>query len=112
MAVEVVQFLVRKFADSLAEEAVVAAKLPFGAQFYDMRAELEKAPISPANADELRECLYELNDLLAECRMLTKRQNRRSFFITQPDAWQGPPVRWKQPQRQSCGVCWISLAYS
>ncbi|CAO2166701.1 unnamed protein product [Urochloa humidicola] len=87
MAVEVVQFLVRKFADSLAEEAVVAAKLPFGAQFYDMRAELEKAAISPANADELRECLYELNDLLAECRMLTKRQNRRSFFITQPDAW-------------------------
>ncbi|CAO2197279.1 unnamed protein product [Urochloa humidicola] len=86
MAVEVVQFLVRKFADSLAEEAV-AAELPFGAQFHDMRAELEKVAVSPANADELRECLYELNDLLAECRMLTKRPIRRSFFITQPDAW-------------------------
>ncbi|CAO2182626.1 unnamed protein product [Urochloa humidicola] len=86
MAVEVVQFLVRKFADSLAEEAVVAAELPFSAQFHDMRAELEKAAVSPANADELRECLYELNDLLAECRMLTNRPNRWSFFA-QPDTW-------------------------
>ncbi|CAL4960935.1 unnamed protein product [Urochloa decumbens] len=86
MAVEVVQFLIRKFADSLAEEAVAAAELPFGAQFHDMRDELEKAAVFPANADELRECLYELNDLLAECRVLTTRPNRRSFF-TQPDAW-------------------------
>ncbi|RCV46660.1 hypothetical protein SETIT_9G549300v2 [Setaria italica] len=86
MAVEVVQFLVRKFVDSLTEEAVVAAELPFSAQFHDMRGELEKAAVSPANADELRECLYELNDLLAECRMLTNRPNRRRFF-TQPDAW-------------------------
>lgn len=85
MAVEVVQFLMRKFVDSLAEEEA-AAELPFSAQFYDMRAELEKAAISPANADELRECLYELNDLLAECRMLTNRPNPRRCFA-QSDAW-------------------------
>ena len=86
MAVEVIQFLVRKFVDSLAEEAAVA-ELPFIAQFNDMRAELEKAAISPDNADELRECLYELNDLLVECRMLTNRPNRRWRFFAQPDAW-------------------------
>ncbi|KAG2601333.1 probable disease resistance protein At5g45440 [Panicum virgatum] len=86
MAVEVIQFLVRKFVDSLAEEAAVA-ELPFIAQFNDMRAELEKAAISPDNADELRECLYELNDLLVECRMLTNRPNRRRRFFAQPDAW-------------------------
>ena len=86
MAVEVIQFLVRKFVDSLAEEAAVA-EFPFIAQFNDMRAELEKAAISPDNADELRECLYELNDLLVECRMLTNRPNRRWRFFAQPDAW-------------------------
>ncbi|OEL25840.1 hypothetical protein BAE44_0013139 [Dichanthelium oligosanthes] len=86
MAVEVVQFLVRKFADRLTEEAEAAAEHPFIDQFNYMRAELEKAAISPDNADELRKCLYELNDLLAECRMLTNRPNRRRFF-TQPDAW-------------------------
>ena len=59
MAVEVVQFLVRKFVDSLAEEeaaaAAMATELPFIAQSNNMRAELEKAAISPDNADELRE---------------------------------------------------------
>lgn len=79
MAVVVVQFLVKKFVDSLAEEEA-AAELPFSAHFYDMRAELEKAAISSTNADELSKCLYELNDLLAECRMLTKRPNPRSCF--------------------------------
>ncbi|XP_025816669.1 probable disease resistance protein At5g45440 [Panicum hallii] len=88
MAVEVVQFLVRKFVDNLAEEAAAAAtELPFIAQFNTVRAELEKAAISPDNADELRECLYELTDLLAECRMLTNRPNRRRRFFMQPDAW-------------------------
>ncbi|KAG2592304.1 hypothetical protein PVAP13_5NG540986 [Panicum virgatum] len=91
MAVEVVQFLVRKFVDSLAEEeaaaAAMATELPFIAQLNYMRAELEKAAISPDNADELRECLYELNDLLVECRMLTNRPHRRRRFFTQPDAW-------------------------
>lgn len=64
MAVEVVQFLVRKFVE---EEA--AAELPFRAHFYDVKAELEKAAISSTNDDELRQCLYELNDLLAVCRL-------------------------------------------
>ncbi len=68
MAVEVVQFLVRKYVDSLAEEEA-AAELPFRAHFYDVKAELEKAAISSTNDDELRQCLYELNDLLAVCRL-------------------------------------------
>ncbi|KAF8751347.1 hypothetical protein HU200_012230 [Digitaria exilis] len=81
MAVEVVQFLVRKFVDSLAEEEAAAATgLPFTEQFHYMRAVLEKAAISPDNADELRECLYELNDLLAN------RPKPRRFFAL-PDAW-------------------------
>lgn len=87
MAVEVVQFLVKKFVDSFTEEASNAeAELPFSPQFDDMRAELEKAAVSPANADELRECLYELNDLLAECRMLANRPIQRWCFA-QSDAW-------------------------
>lgn len=82
MAVEVVQFLVRKFVERLAEEeAEAATELPFAEQFYYMRAVLEKAAISPDNADELRECLYELNDLLAN------RPNPRRRFFAQPDAW-------------------------
>jgi hypothetical protein len=84
MAVEVVQFLVRKFADSLEDEA--AAELPFRAQFHAMREVLEKVAVSSANADELRECLYDLNDLLAECRMLTARPNPRRCSA-QPGAW-------------------------
>ncbi|KAK3162194.1 hypothetical protein QOZ80_1BG0086600 [Eleusine coracana subsp. coracana] len=88
MAVEVVQFLVRKFVDSLDEESA-ADELPFSAQFHAMKAEIEKASISSANADELRECLYELNDLLTECRMLTGRPNLRGClcFAQQPGAW-------------------------
>ncbi|WVZ68517.1 hypothetical protein U9M48_017449, partial [Paspalum notatum var. saurae] len=88
MALEVVQFLVKKFVDSLAEEAVAEAGLPFSAQFHGMRAELEKAAVSPANADELRECLYELNDLLAECRMLANPPNqpRWCWNFVQSDA--------------------------
>ncbi|KAJ1285804.1 hypothetical protein BS78_03G305400 [Paspalum vaginatum] len=79
MALEVVQFLVKKFVDSLTEEA----ELPFSAQFNDLRAELEKAAVSPANADELRECLYELNDLLAECRMLANPPNQPRWCFVQ-----------------------------
>ncbi|GJM92859.1 hypothetical protein PR202_ga09365 [Eleusine coracana subsp. coracana] len=86
MAVEVVQFLVRKFVDSLDEEAA-ADELPFSAQFHAVKAELEKASISSANADELRECLYELNDLLTECRMLTDRPSLRGCFAQQPGGW-------------------------
>ncbi|KAL6853841.1 hypothetical protein ACP4OV_019870 [Aristida adscensionis] len=88
MAVEVVQFLVRKFVDSLTEdEAAAAAELPFGVQFHDMKAELEKAAVSPTNADELRECLYELNDLLAECRTLTTARPSPRWCFARSDAW-------------------------
>lgn len=94
MAVEVVQFLVKKFVDSFTEEAADAeAELPFRAQFHDMRAELEKAAVSPANADELRECLYELNDLLAECRRLTNRPNQQRWCFAQSDAWRFPKTK-------------------
>lgn len=88
----VVQFLVRKFVDSLAEEAAV--ELPFSAHFYDMRAELEKAVVSSTNADELRECLYELNDLLSQCRiMLTNMPNTRSCFFAPSEAWLSNKVK-------------------
>lgn len=94
MAVEVVQFLVKKFVDSFTEEAADAeAELPFRTQFHDMRAELEKAAVSPANADELRECLYELNDLLAECRRLANRPNQQRWCFAQSDAWRFPKTK-------------------
>ena len=96
MAVEVVQFLVKKFVDSFTEEAADAeAELPFRAQFHGMRAELQKAAVSAANADELRECLYELNDLLAECRRLANRPNqqRLRWCFAQSDAWCFPKTK-------------------
>ncbi|NP_001147651.1 putative disease resistance protein [Zea mays] len=94
MAVEVVQFLVKKFVDSFTEEAADAeAELPFRAQFHDMRTDLEKAAVSPANADELRECLYELNDLLAECRRLANRPNQQRWCFAQSDAWRFPKTK-------------------
>ncbi|KAK1667808.1 hypothetical protein QYE76_055967 [Lolium multiflorum] len=86
----VVQFLVRKFVDSLAEEG--ASELPFSTDFYDIRAELEKAAISPTNADELRECMYELNNLLSHCRMLTNRLNTPSCF-SPSKAWHSNKVK-------------------
>uniref|UniRef100_A0A0E0N3N9 NB-ARC domain-containing protein n=1 Tax=Oryza rufipogon TaxID=4529 RepID=A0A0E0N3N9_ORYRU len=92
MAVEVVQFLVRKYVDSLAEEEA-AAELPFRAHFYDVKAELEKAAISSTNADELRQCLYELNDLLAECRMLASRTNTRPGCFSPSEAWRSNRVK-------------------
>uniref|UniRef100_A0A0D9V6R9 NB-ARC domain-containing protein n=1 Tax=Leersia perrieri TaxID=77586 RepID=A0A0D9V6R9_9ORYZ len=95
MAVEVVQFLVRKFVDSLAEEEEAAAvELPFCAHFYDVKAELEKAAISSTNADELRQCLYELNDLLAECRMLASRRNTpRPGCFSPSEAWRSSKAK-------------------
>ncbi|XP_066315226.1 probable disease resistance protein At5g45440 [Miscanthus floridulus] len=94
MAVEVVQFLVKKFVDSFTEEAADGeAELPFRAQFHDMRAQLEKAAVSPSNADELRECLYELNDLLAECRRLANRPNHQRWCFAQSDAWRFPKTK-------------------
>lgn len=87
----VVQFLVRKFVDSLAEEG--APRLPFSADFYDMRAELEKTAISSTNADELRECMYELNNLLSQCRMLTNRTNASSCFFSPSKAWNSNKVK-------------------
>lgn len=87
----VVQFLVRKFIDSLAEEGV--SELPFGADFYDMRAELEKVTISSTNADELRECMHELNNLLSQCRTLTDRPNTSSCFFSPSKAWNSNKVK-------------------
>lgn len=88
----VVQFLVRKFVDSLGEEG--AAELPFSSHFYDMRAELEKAAVSSTNADELRECMYELNNLLSQCRMLTNRPiTRSSCFFSPSEAWLSNKVK-------------------
>lgn len=87
----VVQFLVRKFVDSLAEEG--ASELPFSADFYDMRVELEKTAISSTNADELRECMYELNNLLSQCRMLTNRPNASSCFFFPSKAWNSNKVK-------------------
>jgi hypothetical protein len=86
----VVQFLIRKFVDSLAEEG--ASELPFSADFYDMKVELEKVAISSTNADELRECMYELNNLLSECRMLTNRPNTPSCF-SPSKAWHSNKVK-------------------
>ncbi|KAL5227359.1 hypothetical protein ABZP36_015624 [Zizania latifolia] len=94
MAVEVVQFLVRKFVDSLAEEAS-GAELPFSAHFYDVKAELEKAAISPANADELRLCLYELDDLLAECRMLARLPKTPAGCFSPSEAWRSNKAKTK-----------------
>uniref|UniRef100_A0A0D3GME5 Uncharacterized protein n=1 Tax=Oryza barthii TaxID=65489 RepID=A0A0D3GME5_9ORYZ len=82
MAVEVVQFLVRKFVE---EEA--AAELPFRAHFYDVKAELEKAAISSTNDDELRQCLYELNDLLAV------RTNMRPGCFSPSEAWRSNSLK-------------------
>ncbi|BAD87208.1 blight resistance protein RGA3-like [Oryza sativa Japonica Group] len=93
MAVEVVQFLVRKFVDSLAEEEEAAAELPFRAHFYDVKAELEKAAISSTNDDELRQCLYELNDLLAECRLLANRTNMRPGCFSPSEAWRSNSLK-------------------
>ncbi|XBI29557.1 hypothetical protein VPH35_053520 [Triticum aestivum] len=87
----VVQFLVRKFVDSLAEEG--AAELPFSSHFYDMRAGLEKAAISSTNADELRECMYELNNLLSQCRMLNNRPIPRSCCFSPSEAWLSNKVK-------------------
>jgi hypothetical protein len=87
----VVQFLVRKFVDSLPEEG--ASELPFSTDFYNMRAELEKATISSTNADELRECMYELNNLLSQCRMLTDRPNTLSCFFSPSKAWNSNNVK-------------------
>ncbi|XP_048566997.1 probable disease resistance protein At5g45440 [Triticum urartu] len=85
------QFLLRKFVDSMAEEG--AAELPFSSHFYDMRAGLEKAAISSTNADELRECMYELNSLLSQCRVLTNRPNTRSCFFSPSEAWLSNKVK-------------------
>uniref|UniRef100_A0A0E0F0V5 Uncharacterized protein n=1 Tax=Oryza meridionalis TaxID=40149 RepID=A0A0E0F0V5_9ORYZ len=87
MAVEVVRFLVRKFVDSLAEEEEAAAELPFRVHFYDVKAELEKAAISSTNDDELRQCLYELNDLLAN------RTNMRSGCFSPSEAWRSNSLK-------------------
>jgi hypothetical protein len=86
----VVQFLVRKFIDGLAEEG--ASELPFSTYFCDMRAELEKATISSSNADELRECMYELNNLLSQCRMLIDQTNTSSCFSLSK-AWNSNKVK-------------------
>ena len=86
----VAQFLIRKFVDSLAEEG--ASELPFSTDFYDMRDELEKAAISSTTADELRECMYELNNLLSQCRMLTDRPNTSSCFFSPSKAWNSNKV--------------------
>uniref|UniRef100_A0A0E0EA10 Uncharacterized protein n=1 Tax=Oryza meridionalis TaxID=40149 RepID=A0A0E0EA10_9ORYZ len=88
MAVEVVQFLVRKFVE---EEA--AAGLPFRAHFYDVKAELEKAAISSTNDDELRQCLYELNDLIAVCRLLASRANMRPGCFSPSEAWRSNSLK-------------------
>lgn len=87
----VVQFLVRKFIDGLAEEG--ASELPFSTYFCEMRAELEKATISSSNADELRECMYELNNLLSQCRMLIDRTNTSSCFFSPSKAWNSNKVK-------------------
>ncbi|XP_073006072.1 probable disease resistance protein At5g45440 [Typha latifolia] len=74
MAVEIVQFLMGKFVDALAEEDNKA--IPFTLHFQEIKDELEKkvsSSTSLGTTDLLRESLYDLNDMLLECQLLSKK---------------------------------------
>ncbi|XP_008813356.2 probable disease resistance protein At5g45490 [Phoenix dactylifera] len=91
MAVEIIQFLMSKFVDGLGEED--NATIPFILQFHEIKEDLKKKTrfsMSLGTADLLRESLYDLNDILIECQMLSKKhrnheQRKRTCFYSLTD---------------------------
>ncbi|MQM18343.1 hypothetical protein Taro_051332 [Colocasia esculenta] len=81
MAVEVVHFLMSKFTDGLQLQGENdATAILFERRFQEARWELEKRISSAVPLDTtnlLRELLYDLNDVLVECRTLSRRRADR-----------------------------------
>uniref|UniRef100_A0A1D1YPS2 Putative disease resistance protein At5g45490 n=1 Tax=Anthurium amnicola TaxID=1678845 RepID=A0A1D1YPS2_9ARAE len=76
MAAEMVHLLLGKFTDSLREED--DSTILFLPRFQELKWELEKkiSPTMPLDTNNLlRELLYDLNDVLVECRTSSRRQS-------------------------------------
>ncbi|RWV90338.1 hypothetical protein GW17_00047468 [Ensete ventricosum] len=74
MAVAMVQFLMEKFVDALEEDD--SSAFPFHALFQGIKEDLKvtmRSPVPLGTADLLRDSLYDLNDILIECRTLSKK---------------------------------------
>ncbi|XP_073108486.1 probable disease resistance protein At5g45490 [Elaeis guineensis] len=93
MAVEIIQFLMSKFVDGLGEED--SATIPFIHQFQEIKEDLEKKTrfsMSLGTTNLLQESLNNLNDILIECQVLSKKnrnheQSKRSYFYSLADLY-------------------------
>ncbi|CAL9071481.1 unnamed protein product [Musa textilis] len=93
MAVAMVQFLMEKFVDALEEED--SSAVPFHALFQDIKEDLKatmRSSVPLGTADLLRDLLYDLNDILIECRTLSKKhtelkQRKRARLSSMSSLW-------------------------
>lgn len=80
MAFEIVQFLMEKYTDGLREEPKMEPPFKIKSHLDEIAEELKKKikpSMIPNDTESMRGYLYDLDDLLIECRMLAKKHEER-----------------------------------
>ncbi|KAG1347199.1 putative Disease resistance RPP13-like protein 4 [Cocos nucifera] len=93
MSLEIIQFLMSKYADGLGGED--SATIPFIHQFQEIKEDLERKTrfsMSLGTTDLLQESLNNLNDMLIECQVLSKKhrnheQCKHTYFYSLADLY-------------------------